>query len=181
MSANIPSTLTPEVLVLITDWFRRARESQRTHYVCSTRSGHWNYILGIPAIILSAIVGTAIFASLSENNPAAWIKILAGCISVLAAVLASLQTFLKYSELADAHREAGAKYGAIRRTLELLKTLPPATNNELKGTLDQIKAEMDRLAAEAPAVSSGMKAKIDKALKGREHKRIFHLPGSNSA
>src|SRR2546421_2594241 len=97
--------------LLLTDWFRRARESQRTHYECGTRFSRFNYWLGIPTIILSTAVGTAVFASLEQQSVPAWIKIVIGLVSILAAVLASLQTFLGFAQRADKHRIAGAGYG----------------------------------------------------------------------
>jgi uncharacterized protein YqhQ len=169
------STLTPEVLMLLTDWFRRVRESQRTHYECGTHFRRLHYVLGIPAIVLSAVVGTAVFASLAETTPTTWSRIIVGLVSIVAAVAASLQTFLKYGETADMHRVAGAQYGAIRRSLELLKTMPPSTMEEMQVQITTIKDLMDRLASEAPGVPSRMKDRIDKELKSKDHKRIFDL------
>src|SRR5260370_1336043 len=60
------SPLSPEVEVLVTDWFRRVRESQRVHYECGTYFSQRRYFLGIPAIVLSTAVGTAVFASLES-------------------------------------------------------------------------------------------------------------------
>src|SRR5947209_1418110 len=80
-------------LLLITDWFRRARESQRIHYECGTRYSRLNYLLGIPTIMLSAAVGTAVFASLDKDTSGS-VRIILGLISMFAAVFASLQTFL---------------------------------------------------------------------------------------
>jgi hypothetical protein len=87
------SQLSPEVEVLVTDWFRRVRESQRVHYECGTYFSQRRYFLGIPAIVLSTAVGTAVFASL-ESAAAGYMRIVVGIVSIAAAVLASLQTFL---------------------------------------------------------------------------------------
>ncbi|MEI9897579.1 MAG: SLATT domain-containing protein [Chthoniobacter sp.] len=176
MTVELKSTLSSDIDILLTDWFRRVRMSQRAHYECATRCRRINYLLGIPSIILSTIAGTAVFSSLSQNSPATWTRILVGLISVLAAVLASLQTFLGYSQIAEAHSIAGAEYGAARRDLELLKILPPSTLAEVKTKLEAIKADMDRLAKESPVVPADMKTKLDKQMEGRGHSRIFHLP-----
>lgn len=173
------TTYTADVDVLVTDWFRRARESQRLHYECGTRCSHLSYKLGIPAIVFSTIVGTSVFASLNSEDLPAWGKLIVGGISIAAAVLTSLQTFLGYPEKADRHRIAGAEYGAIRRSLELLKTIPPKSDDELNAALDQIKERMDLLAKDAPEVPSKMKDKIDKALKSRWHRRVFNLAPSD--
>jgi len=51
-------------------------------------------------------------------------RIVAGLLSVLAAILASLQTFLKFSERAQMHREAGARFGALVKELEQYQKNP---------------------------------------------------------
>lgn len=168
--------LSPEVEKLVTDWFRRVRESQRVHYECGTHFSRRNLHLGIPAIVLSASVGTAVFASL-ETAAAGHMRIVVGLVSIAAAVLASLQTFLGYAERADRHRTAGAEYGGVRRSLELLKTIPPQSEQELRTILDNIKNRMDDLAKNCPEVPSWLKDKVDNELKSREHKRIFDLAG----
>ncbi|WP_414896029.1 SLATT domain-containing protein [Pseudomonas chlororaphis] len=57
------------------------------------------------------------------NNAAAdwvWWQLGVGAMSVLAAVMTALQTTLRYQELAEKHREAGARYNALGREIELL-------------------------------------------------------------
>lgn len=166
--------LSEESEILLTDWFRRARESQYIHYECGVWFSRLNYLLGIPAIVLSTAVGTAVFASL-ETSATGTQKIIVGLISIVAAVLASLQTFLRFSERAEAHRSTGSGYGAIRRSLEYLKTFPPGDEDGLMGAFEEVKEQMDALAKEAPEVPSRMKKKLDKEVKNVEHKRIFHL------
>jgi hypothetical protein len=74
-------------------------------------------------------------------------QIVVGLASVAAALLASLQTFLGYSERAEKHRIAGAKYGALGRELEQIR----ASDTTL--TFDEISAVRKRLndlAVESP-------------------------------
>lgn len=162
--------------VLLADWFRRVRESQRTHYECGTRFSRLNYILGIPTIVLSAAVGTAVFASLQSDAVSVEIKIVTGLISILAAVLASLQTFLGFAQRSDRHRIAGAGYGAVRRSIEVLKTFPPDDPSEMRRLISEIQQQMDSLAESAPEVPAALKRRIDQEMKSRSHKRIFNVP-----
>jgi hypothetical protein len=75
------------------DWMLPPRSS-RARLVCAVLSlgGQVRYLLGIPTIILSAGVGTAVFASLNKQAMGNSIKLVFGLISIMAAVLASLQT-----------------------------------------------------------------------------------------
>ncbi len=77
----------------------RRRQSQ---YLAAEHCRRINNWLGIPAIIATGIVGSTVFATLSkEFGDSVWLKIGLGFLSLTAAVLASLQTFLKYSERAE--------------------------------------------------------------------------------
>lgn len=159
---------------LMLDWFRRSRESQHLHYACSNYFAKLHYWLGIPAVALSAIVGTAVFVSLERDLDGAW-KIAVGTVSIAAAVLASLQTFLGLSERAESHRAIAAQYAAVRRDLELLKTFyedVPSPSEQMA----TIKATMDELAQKSPEVPGRLKSWIGKRLKERGHDRVFSLP-----
>ena len=167
--------LSQDAEILLTDWFRRARESQFIHYECGTWFSRLNYWLGVPAIVLSSAVGTAVFASL-DGTASGSQRIAVGLVSILAAVLASLQTFMRFSERSERHRATGSGYGAIRRALEFLKTFPPADATALERAFADIKSQMDQLAKDAPEVPARIKRKSDRIVKNRAHDRIFHLP-----
>ena len=154
------------------------RESQRVHYECANYYNRLNYFLGIPTIVLSAAVGTAVFASFDKQATGELKRLILGFISMTAAVLASLQTFLSFAERANRHRVTGAKYGAIRRTLEKLKTISPTEHDAIRRELDAIQKAMDDLAENAPHVPSRLKRRVDNELKSKDHRRIFELPGN---
>jgi len=138
---------------LVLAWIRRARESQFAHYIQATkfrRSGYW---LGVPVIVITTAVGTAYFYSLSAHNESSSGNILIGLVSILAAVLSSLQTFLKFPEKSECHRKFGALYGSIRRRLEQVY----AERGDVDishDILENLNSELSRLAEEAPDVPS---------------------------
>lgn len=135
------STIKP----VLDDWYNRVSITQRAHYLSAGHFERRKYWLGVPAIVLSTLVGTAVFASL-QKQPELWLQISIGLASVLAAVLAGLQTFLGYTERAEKHRIAGAKYGALGRELEVLRA-SDQTSNE---TIEDIRKRLDVLALESP-------------------------------
>lgn len=176
------SDLSEEVELLAKDWFRRCRESQMAHYEYGSILETRHLWLGIPAVLLSTIVGTAVFASWEElSADSGWLRLLFGLLSMMAAATAALQTFLNMSDRAEKHKSAGAAYSAIRRELELFKTIPCASEEDTKLFFDQIKQKMDELAASAPSIPSKHKRKIDDKLKSRIHDRIFNLQGSDDS
>jgi hypothetical protein len=107
--------------VLLAEWLRRVVLSSQGHYENAQRLDKFNLFLGIPVVCLSAFVGTSVFASLGKNVESN-IRIIIGLISVAAAVLASLQTFLGFSEKAERHKVYGAHYGSLRRKIEVAFT-----------------------------------------------------------
>ena len=130
---------------LLEDWYQRVKVTQRAHYASANHFGKGKFWLGIPAVILSALVGTTVFASLQAKSEL-WLQILVGLASVAAAVLTSLQTFLGYSERSEKHRIAVAKYGSLGRELEFLKSLEFVEQDKIIS----IKSRLDELAVESP-------------------------------
>ena len=94
----------------------------------------------------------AAFASIVADLVPLWAKVAVGGASVLAAVLAALQTFFKFAERAEHHKTFAAKFGAIRRELETLHASGRAAQEP--SFVNVLREKLDRLAEEAPAVPS---------------------------
>jgi hypothetical protein len=131
---------------VLNDWYQRVSVTQRAHYLSADHFGRRRYWLGIPAVMLSTIVGTSVFATL-QKQPEPWLQISVGLASVLAALLTSLQTFLGYAERAEKHRVAGAKYGALGRELEMLRASSETPSDQI---IAEVKKRLDALALESP-------------------------------
>jgi hypothetical protein len=96
--------------------------------------------------VLSTLVGTSVFATV-QKQPELWLQITVGLASIAAALLASLQTFLGYSERAEKHRIAGAKYGDLGRELEQLHASDTPPSDE---AISEVRKRLDDLAVESP-------------------------------
>ena len=59
--------MTPEKDLLISDWFRRVRESQRVHHECGNLYSRFHRMFGIPTIVITATVGTTVFATINRQ------------------------------------------------------------------------------------------------------------------
>jgi hypothetical protein len=149
---------------LLDEWFRRVRESQFAHYEASKSLVHKKYFLGVPVVVLSALSGAFAFATLgSQSN--VYLQILFGFVSVFAAVLASLQTFLQHSERAEKHRSVAGKYGSLRREIELL--IAGSSTPYDKDKLALIKEKINLLSEEAPEISQKTWQRTDSILEKR--------------
>ena len=120
--------------------------TQVAHYLSADHFGKRKFILGIPAVDLATFSGTSVFATLSEQ-PNIYLQIAVGLASVTSAILASLQTFMGYSERAEKHRLTGAKYGALGRRIEIMRAQPESIENE---ELTRVREKLDALAVESP-------------------------------
>ena len=139
-----------EVVELLEDWRKRAYAAQSAHYAAANVCRRLNYALGVPAVVFSSIVGTAIFAGLEHDSPR---TIVVACVSILAAVLAGLQTFLRFPERAAQHATAADWYSAIRRDIEQTLHLPVESRGKAKDCLDRIRKEMNRVGQDAPELT----------------------------
>ena len=150
---------------LLQDWYRRAREAQFAHYEAAKPLSRANYNLGIPVALLSAFVGTSIFATLQKDQADIRLRIAVGIISVLAAVLSSLQTFLRLSERADRHRAAAVRYGALRRELETAIAKGGPYEDEL---VAGVREKLDSISSDSPEIPARVWTKVEKLLKERQ-------------
>jgi hypothetical protein len=108
------------LLLAVKRYRHNAAVVSRAHFMAWERCSRWNRYFGISVVIMTALVGTAIFGTLQQNPELYW-RILAGGISILATVFAALQTYLNFSEQAEKHKEAGNSYAELRRKFDLLE------------------------------------------------------------
>lgn len=146
-SLETASNWTASVEQLLQDWRNRAYAAQSAHYASAGVFRLANYVLGVPAVVFSSIVGTAIFAGFEKDTPSAFAV---ASVSILAAVLAGLQTFLRFPERAASHGTAADWYAAVRRDIEELLHLPVELRGNPKECLDTLRKEMNRAAQDAP-------------------------------
>jgi hypothetical protein len=120
--------------------------------------------LGVPAIVVSTFVGTAIFASLSSATHGVVPTILFGMLSVASAVLAGLQTFLKYSELAERHKIAGARFADIKHQIEMVAVFRSNSPELLESKLSEIEERWEEIREESPNIPARIWQRIERTM-----------------
>jgi hypothetical protein len=131
---------------VLDDWYIRATAAQYGHQAKSDLSRKRSLLIGIPLVVLSTLVGTTVFAAASDHSVTTGSKVLVGSVSILAAVLAGIQTLLSYSQLAEKHRIAAFRYANLRRDIAL--TIVRKDSDEV----EKIRREMDKIGADAPLI-----------------------------
>src|SRR5688572_21035863 len=86
--------------LLVDQWLNGLRISHIAHSQSAASCELRGRILGVCVVVLSTVVGTAIFSTL-ESSPSTATKVVAGLLSVAAGVVAALQTFLGFDQRAS--------------------------------------------------------------------------------
>ena len=68
--------------------------------------------LGIPVITVTTVTGAAIFTQLN-SSPATWAKLIFGSVSLLAAVLSAVQTYVAFPARAQKAKNSGEQFGKL--------------------------------------------------------------------
>lgn len=141
---------------LLKEWLDRARRIQNAHYEAAASLDRLQYVVGLPLVMLSTLVGTSVFATLQSGSDNFWVKIGVGLASVLAAILAAIQTFLRFAERSEKHKLAGVRYGSFKREIEQKSAFPSQDIKELQQFIDGLRIRWDKLVEESPTIPKGV-------------------------
>ena len=109
-------------------------------------------------MVFSSIVGTSLFATLADPNAVIYpaFKIAIGLISLAAAILAALQTFLRFGERAEKHVVAADWYAAVRRDIDQLLALSPKERGTPRSCFDRLRKQMSKVGQHSPEIGDGL-------------------------
>ncbi|MBA2594837.1 MAG: SLATT domain-containing protein [Pseudomonadota bacterium] len=150
----MPASWDDSAEALLKDWRQRSAAASEAHYKLASDLRRKNLMLGVPVVIFSSCVGTSLFASLAdpEAGIAPAFKITIGSISVAAAILAALQTFLRFGERAEKHVVAADWYAAVRRDIEQVLALSPKDRGTPRSCFDRIRKQMSKVGQHSPEI-----------------------------
>jgi len=118
-------------------------------------------------------VGTSLFATLHTKQPAVLIRVIVGGVSVLAAVLAAVQTFFNFAARADQHVLAADWYASIRRKIEEELRIPRRHRDDAKKFMDGIRKEMNTVGSQFPEIGDRLWDEVAREFglqdRGRDH------------
>ncbi len=138
---------------LLLEWERRSLLASLAHARSANRSGNWDVRLGVASAALTAVVGTAIFASIA-HDVSTLARVIAGSISVLAAVLTAVQTFAALGPRKEAYERAARRHSAVRRQIELVRAqLAAGEDFDIWAHIEEIRKAGDEAAADSPNAS----------------------------
>lgn len=134
---------------LIDQWRRGLRISVRAHYEAAKFYQRLHWWLSIPAIIISAALGTSVMVSI-QHSAIGWIKTVMAILSVATVVLSSLLASLKFAERSERHKAATAQLTEVRRALEENLVF----NHLDEATIGALRQKWDDADRQAPTIPS---------------------------
>jgi hypothetical protein len=155
---------------VLEQWLTRSRVAIAAYNDAAARGASRARLLGATSAALSAVVATAVFASL-EKDPALGWRIATGIVAVVAAGLAAIQTTLKSAERAEQFRETSRGYGRLRRAIERARLFPPTTREDADKLLDALSEEMAEAGRAKPNVPLSVWDRADYKVNGTSDAR----------
>ena len=121
------SKWTKEQEFLLAEWTEKASCYRWLHGRAEKKYRRSNYAFTIPVIIMSTLTGTANFAMDSfvpaEHKKTAMAAV--GGVNIFAGIISTLQNFLRYAELMEAHRSSGVAWSKLGRDICIELALDP--------------------------------------------------------
>lgn len=91
--------------------------SMKGHHVAANGWSNRHLWLGMPTVIISALVGAATFSQYAKDYPA--LGVIAGLLSIIVTVLSGITTFLNPNEKENAHLNAAHGFDEINNDARL--------------------------------------------------------------
>jgi len=135
---------------LLAEWKESCSQKKKAHFEAARSLARQHLWLGVPVVIFSAAVGTATLASSQKLVQSAALLVAASIVSLVAAVLSSLQTFLKLDARAQSHKDAYAGYGSVVASIETL-----LVGEITEADLGAIRSQLEALRKESPIPPEG--------------------------
>ncbi len=119
--------------------------SARGHFEASRAWARLHYWIGVPTTVAAAVAGASIIAGA---------PLLAGLLSVSAATLAALQTFLNPSKRAQHHHTVGTQFNSLRNEARLFRNVQLGVQNtvDAQSTLTKLASNHNSLNEGAPPI-----------------------------
>jgi hypothetical protein len=170
-STLLPIEWSPDNEKILVEWCDIAQCYKWLNLRSHTKFSSMHAWFTIPAIIFSTISGTASFAQGNlPDSMRSYAPSIIGTINICIGILATIQQYLKISELSEAHRVSAISWDKFARNIRIELAKKPAERDNAGHFLKMSRQEFDRLMETSPSIS-------DKVIK--EFKDKFSgLPGS---
>ena len=132
----------------------------------------WSRTFQIPIILLSAIVGSANFASNNFGKEKENVILAVGAISIVISIISSIAQYLKLAELKESHRISSFHWEKFYNKIKVQLMLTRGARRRLPDFYDDITTEYHRLKEISPIFTS----KISQSARKNEGYEYLNIP-----
>lgn len=153
---------------LLEEWADHSKAYRWMHEQARLKFARKNAQFQIPVIIISTITGAANFAQ--DRVPADFqghYSLIVGFMNIIAGVIATIQTFLKVSELLEGHRVASMSWGKYYHNVKTELQKEPEDRENVSDFMKYAKLEYEKLVEQSPPIPppviNSFKERVDKS------------------
>jgi hypothetical protein len=156
-----------EADVLLYKWERRVMLAIFSHARSADRCAAWDIRLGSSSVVLTAIVGTSVFATL-QADPGTATRVGVGVLTVAAVATSAVHVFAGLVDRKVVYERASRRYAAIRRRIEITRVQLSTTGESpaVWEEVEAIKEEMDSAAASSPNAAGRLWDQVKRQMNG---------------
>jgi hypothetical protein len=159
-----------EILRLLENWRTRLNFAQTGHYARCEGYQRLHEYMGASLVVVSALVSCFLFFD-AQKSVSPEVKTIVAVVSILATVLASLQTFLRPGEKSELHRAKAARYGSLKRQIEIQIAKGFHDVAQAANFAEYISVRWDHISDDAPVTPQSVRKRISKLI---EEERALH-------
>lgn len=157
---------------ILIDWGDKAMCYRWLHNRANDSYTQKNMWFTIPVIIISTLTGTANFAQEHFPDSRSLVAMVIGSFNIFAAIMTTIQQFLKISEVNEAHRVASLSWDKFYRGVRLTLAKKRSERMPVHHQLKVLNEEFDRMMELSPPISQSVVAQF--------HKEFHNQPGYSS-
>lgn len=148
---------------LLKSWTEKAIVLRVLHQTSHERFQRINTNITIPVIILTSLAGTANVAQSRIPEDFMFIAtLIIGCVNLIAAILTTINNFLKVPEKMEGHRAAAIAFGKFSRHWSAELARSPEDRVTPLEAIRSAKSEYDRLMENGPAIPNDIAENFSK-------------------
>jgi len=164
-STEIAATWNENQEVFLKSTSERANCMRWLHNQCNLHFDNLNFYFTIPNVVISTLNGSftmSLNSLFPDPGAQKYATTIIGLISILSAILITMNQYVKSQQMMEAHRAAGLSYGKLHRTIcNELAVRRDQRSNAIE-FLKIVKAEQDRLESTSPNILPSVIRKFNK-------------------
>jgi len=159
----------PEIEELLSEWGEIAVCYSYLHNYSTRKYKAKYHHLQIPIIVLSTLTGTANFAADSyvPNDYKQGFSAGVGTLNIIAGIMGTLMSFLRYSEIFEGHRIAALAWSKLGRAIEIELSLHDKKRKPCRDFLKVARNEYDNLLESSPNIDLDIINMFNKKFDGK--------------